>query len=390
MCLKSLFSGLGEDMEHLGSQGRPTVAEVDLGALAFNYRQIKKRIPRGTEILAVVKADAYGHGALPVSLKLESLGVSYLGVAIAEEGIALRKGGVKTPILILGGIFQEEEEEILRKNLTPVIFDMDSLVRLSKMAAKKRKKVNIHLKVDTGLGRLGIPFEQFPAFIAKVKGIPNVEVEGLLSHFSMTDREEDYSLMQWRRFQQALDMMQKEGFRVRYVHMANSANLILYPQFAGTMVRPGLMLYGAYPSTQMEKFIPLKPVLTLKTRIHFIKTVPEGSRISYGGTYVAPRKSRIATLPVGYADGFHTRLSNQGEVLIRGRRAPVVGRVCMDLTMVDVTDIPGASKGDEALLIGRQGKEEITADELAKKIGSISYEVLCLIGKRVPRVYTGA
>lgn len=374
-------------MEYLGSQGRPTVAEVDLGALAFNYRQIKKRIPRGTNILAVVKADAYGHGALPVSLKLERLGVSYLGVAITEEGISLRKDGVKIPILILGGIFQGEEEEIIRQHLTPVIFDMDSLVRLSEMAVKKRKKVNIHLKVDTGLGRLGIPFEQFPAFITKMKGLPNIEVEGLLSHFSMTDREEDYSLAQWMRFQQALDWMRKEGFRVRYVHMANSAHLTLFPQYSGNMVRPGIMLYGAYPSPKMAKFISLRPVLTLKTRIHFIKAVPEGSRISYGGTFVAPRKSLIATLPVGYADGFHTRLSNQGEVLIRGRRVPVVGKVCMDLTMVDVTDVPGVSKGDEVVLIGQQGKEKITADELANKIGSISYEVLCQIGKRVPRVY---
>lgn len=376
-------------MEHLGSQGRPTVAEVDLGALAFNYRQIKKRIPRGTKILAVVKADAYGHGALPVSLKLERLGVSYLGVAITEEGISLRREGIKTPILILGGIFQEEEEEIIRQHLTPVIFDMDSLARLSKMAVKKRKKVNIHLKVDTGLGRLGIPFEQFPIFIAKMKGLPNIEVEGLLSHFSMTDQEEAYSLAQWKQFQQALDMMQKEGFHVRYVHMANSANLTLFPQYSGNMVRPGLILYGAYPSPKMEKVIPLRPVLTFKTQIHFIKSVPEGSRISYGGTYIAPRRSLIATLPVGYADGFHTRLSNQGEVLIRGQRAPVVGRVCMDLTMVDVTEVPGVSKGDEVILIGQQGREKITADELANKIGSISYEVLCQIGKRVPRVYRG-
>lgn len=376
-------------MEHLESQGRPTVAEVDLGALAFNYRQIKKRIPRGTKILAVVKADAYGHGARPVSLKLERLGVSYLGVAMAEEGISLRREGVKTPILILGGIFQEEEEEIIQQHLTPVIFDMDSLIRLSKVAVKKKKKVNIHLKVDTGLGRLGIPFEQFPTFLSKAKDIPNIEVEGLLSHFSMTDREEDYSLAQWKQFQQALDMMRNEGFRVRYVHMANSANLTLFPQFTGNMVRPGIMLYGVYPSPKMEKLIPLRPVLTLKTRIHFIKAVPEGSRISYGGTYVTPRKSLIATLPVGYADGFHTRLSNQGEVLIRGRRAPVVGRVCMDLTMVDVTDVPGVSKGDEVILIGQQGKEKITANELANKIGSISYEVLCSIGKRVPRVFKG-
>jgi alanine racemase len=370
--------------------GRPTVAEVDLKALAFNYRQIRSKIPRGTKILAVVKADAYGHGALPVSLTLEKLGVHYLGVAISEEGVTLRKGGVKAPILIFGGLFKKEEEEAVRYGLTPVVFDIESLNHLSKAAEKRRRSATVHIKVDTGLGRLGVPFDQFPAFLRELKKIPNIEVEGILSHFSMTDREEDYSSAQWRKFQQALEMAKKEGCKNRYIHMANSANLTLFPRYSGNMVRPGIMLYGSYPSSNFESRIKLKPVLALKTCIHFLKSVPAGSRISYGGTFITRRESLIATLPVGYADGYSTILSNQGEVLIRGKRAPVVGRVCMDLIMVDVTDIPGASKGDEVVLIGRQGSERITADEIARKIGSISYEVLCLIGKRVPRVYKGS
>ena len=243
--------------------------------------------------------------------------------------------------------------------------------------------------MDTGLGRLGVPFDQFPVFLKELKRIPYIEIEGILSHFSMTDREEAYSSSQWEKFQKAMAIARDAGFKSRYFHMSNSANLTIFPQYSGSMVRPGIMLYGSYPSPAIEKLIELRPVLTLKTRIHFLKSVSTGSRISYGGTFVTRRESLIATLPIGYADGYSTRLSNQGEVLIRGKRAPIVGRVCMDLIMADVTDIHGVSKGDEAILIGRQGEERITADEIAKKIGSIPYEVLCLIGKRVPRVYIG-
>ena len=369
------------------SPGRPTIAEIDLKALAFNYRQIKRHIPKGVSILAVVKADAYGHGAVPVSLKLEKLGVEYLGVAIPEEGVELRKGGVKAPILIFGGIFKGDAEEIIRYGLTPVVFDIESLKHLSKAAEKRRKKARVHIKVDTGMGRLGVPFELFPAFLKDLRKYPDIEIEGLLSHFSMTDGEEVYTAYQWKKYQEGLAMAREMGISSRYLHMASSATLTTFPIFSGNLVRPGIMLYGSYPSPAIEKLVELRPVLTLKTRIHFLKSVSAGSRISYGGTFVTRRESLIATLPIGYADGYSTRLSNQGEVLIRGKRAPIVGRVCMDLIMADVTDIHGVSKGDEAILIGRQGEERITADEIAKKIGSIPYEVLCLIGKRVPRVY---
>jgi alanine racemase len=369
------------------SSGRPTVGEVDLGALEFNYRQIKKRIPEDVKLLAVVKADAYGHGAIPVSLRLEKLGVEYLGVAIPEEGVELRKGGVKAPILVLGGVFGGEADQIFRFRLTPVIFGKDSLKILSREAERRRRKVKVHLKVDTGMGRLGVPLTLWPDFLKEVRRFPRIEIEGILSHFSMTDEEKRFTQNQWRAFQRALAIAQEMGISCQYLHMASSATLTAFPAYLARLVRPGIMLYGSYPSPTFQPLIPLKPVMTLKTRIHFLKSVPPGTRISYGGTFKAKRESLIATLPIGYADGYSRHLSNHGEVLIHGKRAPVVGKVCMDFIMVDVTDIPNVSVGDEVILMGKQGKEQITPEEIAEKINSISYEVLCSVGKRVPRIY---
>lgn len=374
-------------MNILLSARRPTVGEVDLGALEFNYRQIKKRIPGGVKLLAVVKADAYGHGSVPVSLRLEKLGVEYFGVAIPEEGVELRRGGVKTPILVLGGIFGEEVEQIFRFRLTPVVFGKDSLKILSREADRRGRKVKVHLKVDTGMGRLGVPLNRWPDFLREVRRFPRIETEGILSHFAMTNEEKGFTQSQWRAFQEAVATAQKFGIRCPYLHMASSAMLTAFPTYSARLVRPGIMLYGAYPSPSFRSLISLKPVMTLKTRIHFLKWVHPGTRISYGGTFKAKRESLIATLPIGYADGYSRHLSNHGEVLVRGKRAPVVGKVCMDFIMVDVTDIPRVSTGDEVVLMGRQGKEQITPEEIADKINSISYEVLCSIGKRVPRIY---
>ena len=374
-------------MKKFISSGRPTVGEVDLGALEFNYRQIKKRVPEGVKVLAVVKADAYGHGAIPISLRLEKLGVEYLGVAISEEGVELRRAGVKAPILVLGGIFGEDVDQIFRFRLTPVVFRKDCLKILSKEAEKRKRKVKVHLKVDTGMGRVGVPLGLWPDFLREVRRFPKIETEGILSHFSMTDEEEGFTQSQWRAFQSAVAVAQELGISSQYLHMASSAMLTTFPGYAAGLVRPGIMLYGSYPSPVFRSLISLKPVMTLKTRIHFLKSVSSGARISYGGTFMAKRESRIATLPIGYADGYSRHLSNHGEVLIHGKRAPVVGRVCMDFIMVDVTDIPRASVGDEVILIGQQGGEQITPEEIAEKINSISYEVLCSIGKRVPRIY---
>ena len=369
------------------SFGRPTVAEIDLGSLEFNYRQLQKRIPEGVNFLAVVKADAYGHGAVPIARKLEKLGVACFGVAISDEGVELRKGGVKAPILILGGIYKEGVEQVLRYNLTPVVFTEDCLEMLAKAAKRRQKRARVHLKVDTGMGRLGVPLNRWPAFLSELKRFPGIEIEGILSHFSMTDEDEAFTTRQWGEFQGAVSCAREMGISCKYLHMANSGTLIAFPSYVGNLVRPGIMLYGAYPSPTFRDMIPLRPVMTLKTRIHFLKSVAPGTRISYGGTFLAKKESLIATIPIGYADGYSRHLSNQGEVLVRGKRAPIVGKVCMDLIMVDVTEIPNVSSGDEVILVGKQGSEEITVDEIARKIGSISYEVLCSVGKRVPRVY---
>jgi alanine racemase len=367
--------------------GRPTIAQIDLDALAFNFRQLQKRVPKGVKFLAVVKADAYGHGALPISRKLEKLGVEYLGVAIAEEGAELRKGGVKAPILVLGGIFGGDIEKFLQFNLTPVVFHKEALKSISKMAQRGKKKVRVHIKVDTGMGRLGVPLSLWPNFLKEIPHFPKVEVEGILSHFSMS--EEDYTKHQWDQFLGAVRCAEELGIRCKYLHMASSAMLTTSSHYSGNLVRPGIMLYGAYPSPVLKNLIHLKPVMTLKTRIHFLKSVPSGFRISYGGTFVTRRESLIATLPIGYADGYSRTLSNRGEVLVRGKRAPVVGKVCMDFIMADVTDIPKVSLGDEVVLIGSQGKEIITAEEIADRINTISYEIFCSIGKRIPRIYKG-
>jgi len=368
--------------------GRPTVAQIDLDVLAFNFRQLQKRVPKGVKILAVVKADAYGHGAIPISHKLEKLGVEYLGVAIPQEGVELRRGGVKAPILVLGGIYGGDIETIFRFNLTPVVFHKEALKSISKMAQRGKKKVRVHIKVDTGMGRLGVPLSLWPNFLKEIPHFPKVEVEGILSHFSMS--EEDYTKHQWDQFLGAVRCAEELGIRCKYLHMASSAMLTTSAHYSGNLVRPGIMLYGAYPSPVLKNLIHLKPVMTLKTRIHFLKSVPSGSRISYGGTFVTRRESLIATLPIGYADGYSRTLSNRGEVLVRGKRAPVVGKVCMDFIMADVTDIPKVSLGDEVVLIGSQGKEIITAEEIADRMNTISYEVFCSIGKRIPRIYKGS
>ena len=368
--------------------GRPTVAEIDLKALAFNYHQIQRKIPKGVKILGVVKADAYGHGSIPVSRKLEQLGVEYLGVAMSDEGVLLRKAGIQTPILLLGGIYPEDVDWAFQFNLTPVVFQKESLHLLAGEAGKRRKRVRVHLKVDTGMGRLGVPLQLWPSFLDEVKRYPNIEIEGILSHYSMADETEDpFTRRQWDSFQEAVAIAESAGIHFKYRHISNSAGLTAFPSWSGNLVRPGIILYGSYPSPAFRNLIKLKPVMTLKTRIGLLKQVPPGERISYGGTYVTKKESLMATLPIGYADGYRRQLSNRGQVLIRGRRASVVGRVCMDYIIADVTDIPRVSPGDTVVLMGRQGREEITAEEIAGNIGTISYEVLCLVGKRVPRVY---
>ncbi len=364
---------------------RPTVAEIDLDALAHNYHQIRSRVHPGVKILAVVKDNAYGHGAAVIARELERLGVDLLGVAIVGEGVELRDGGIKKPILILTGIYEEEIDSVIEYDLIPMVFDGEIGKSLSDKADRRNRRVRVHLKFDTGMGRLGVPVEGARKFLEQMKGFPNLVIDGVASHFSMVD--EEYTRGQLKAYKGVAELFREEGIRPTYWHISSSAPMVDFPDSWFNLVRPGIMIYGSYPNRDYIGRIALKPVMRLKTIIGCLKKVPVGTKISYGGTYITQRESLIATLPIGYGDGYNRLLSNRGEVLLRAKRVPVVGRICMDMTMVDVTDVDEVSPGDEVVLMGKQGGDEITVEEIAEKIGTISYEVLCTVGKRVPRVY---
>lgn len=370
------------------SIGRPTRAEIDLDALGHNYTNIKK-MAQGQKMLAVVKANAYGHGSVDVSKELERLGVDLFGVAILQEGIELRRAGIKRPILLLNGIFAGEAEDVLKYDLTPVVYAENTVKELSEAAKRAGKTVPVHVKIDTGMKRLGIPVSEIEGFFERVKLIGNVKVEGIMSHFATADsKDRGFMDEQSRIFSGAVDKVKSMGFSPDYIHIANSAAIIsdLLPDCLN-MVRPGITMYGSYPSIWFRDKIELKPVMTLKSGIVQVKKVKKGESVSYARKFTAERDSVIGVVPAGYADGYPRHLSNIGETIVRGKRASVAGLVCMDLIMIDVTDIPGVTEGDEVVLWGRQGEAEITADELARKIGTISYELFCRVSGRVPRVY---
>ena len=368
----------------------PTTAEVDLGALAYNYHQLRQLAPPTVKFLTVVKADAYGHGAIPVSKRLEELGAAFLGVATVAEGAELRNAGIKTPILVLSGIYPEEVEGVLTYQLTPMVYRLEIAEALSATAKKKGKKIPIHIKMDTGMGRIGVPAKEALAFASRLRKFENLEIEGIASHFATADGgNSSFAEEQLQSFTRTLEEMKKANIDPPFCHIANSAALVNFPAAHFTLVRPGIMLYGAYPSPSLKERVSLRQVMSWKSLVADLKMVPEGSPISYGRTFITQRPSLIAAIPVGYADGYNRLFSNRGEVLIKGIRAPVVGRVCMDWTMVDVTDIPEVAVGDNVVLMGNQLDQEITAEELGERIGTISYEILCSVGKRVPRIYRG-
>lgn len=374
---------------------RPTVAEINLDHLSHNLEQVRLRVGSSAEILAVVKANAYGHGAVPVARRLVSDGVAMLGVATVEEGTLLREAGIEAPILILGGIFGEDLTAAAAFHFRPVVYSREILRSLSKAALAAGTDIDVHVKVDTGMGRLGTALDDLPDLLAAIAQAPGLRVEGILTHFAEADlADAEFARLQMALFERAVRMLREEGMAPRYVHAANSAAILTLPESHQTLVRPGIALYGYLPSPALSFPTPLRPVMSFKTKIVHVKTVPAGTPISYGRTFVTKRTSRIGTLPAGYADGFDRRLSNRGEVLVAGRRAPVVGRVCMDLAMIDLTDIPEARTGDEAVLIGGQTGPDgtagfIGADEMASWMGTIPYDVLCGIGPRVPRRIAG-
>lgn len=365
---------------------RSTFSIVDLDAIAHNLREIRRLLPPGTAVCAVVKADAYGHGAVPVARELEKLGTESFGVATVEEGVELRQAGVRRPILVLG-MGPNGHMDALENELTPIIHSPDLAGQIYEAARKIGKPVPVHIKVDTGMGRLGLFPEQMASVLAELRGNPWIRIQGVASHFSSAESDARFTGLQTDLFGTVLrekGLSESEGLQI---HIANSAGILNRTEGFHTMVRPGIILYGVYPDRGLEEKIRLKPVMTFKTQVLAVKEHPAGSPISYGQTFRTVRPSRIASLPVGYADGYRRDLSNRGCVLVRGTRAPVVGTVTMDLTMVDVTDIPHVSAGDEVVLFGRTEQGGLPVEEIAEKIHTIGYELLCAVSKRVPRIY---
>lgn len=367
--------------------------EVDLGALQNNFHRIQRTAGKQVRVMAVVKSDAYGHGLIECARALSDAGAGTFGVAEVEEGIALRQAGLSGEIVILLGAAPESYGEVVSYDLTPVVYDLDAIAGLSAAATEKNREVRVHLKVDVGMGRLGVSSAEVKPCVSLLKRLPNISLGGILSHLPLADAAEkpEITRSHLSLFNKVLAGL-KTG-EPGVVHIANSAALIYFSDSRLDMVRAGISLYGCYPDALPARAqsaapgLELQPVMRFTTRVIQVKEVEKGSGISYGHTFVTRRKSRIAVLPVGYADGYLRKLSNRAEVLIGGRRAPVRGRICMNATMVDVTDLAQVHSGDEVVLLGRQGDAVITADEVAGWMETISYEILCLFGSSNERGY---
>lgn len=379
-------------MKNLTSSPSPTSwLEIDLAVFRENYRSLRNSLPSGTGVMAVVKADAYGHGLIPISRELGKLKVPALAVGSAEEGIMVRKAlGPQVPIILLLGVTPEEAPLCLRYRLTPVVYSLESARALHHAALREKTVVPVHLKVDTGMGRLGVPWNELPQFLEKTKKWKGLWIKGLTSHFGQADeRERPYNHLQWSRYEEALALARERGLTLTENHMANSAALLHLPRSRLDFVRPGILLYGCRPAVGPRwKGTPqVRPIMSLKSRILQVKRLPAGVQVSYGGLYQTRRPTTVAVIPVGYANGYLRSLSNKGAVLIRGRRFPVIGRVCMNLIVVRLASNLGVKAGEEVVLMGSQGKQAVTPDELALKAGTISYELFCLMGQTNPRFY---
>ncbi len=363
---------------------RPTWAEINLNNLAYNFNQIKKILAPKTKIMVCVKADAYGHGLIPVSKKLASCGVDYLGVASIDEGIKLREAGIDLPILILGLILKKDIQPVFKYKLTTTVCDEELARALNYKARLLGEPVNVHIKVDTGMGRIGVLYQDAEELVKKIHKLKFINIEGIFTHFAFADINKDFTAYQIDLLNRLIQKLNKAGIYTPLIHAANSMGVIGYKNSHFNMVRPGLVIYGLYPKKDLK--LNLKAVLSLKTKVLFIKRLPKGYGVSYGHDYITRKTTTIVTLPIGYGDGYPRNLSNCAPVLIGGRRFKISGRICMDQIMVDVGDFK-VKLGDEAVLIGSQSKNKITAEELANLAGTISYEIVCGLGSRVPRVY---
>jgi len=361
--------------------------EVDLEHFNQNWRELRRLVGSSVRILQVVKADAYGHGAIEISNMALKNGASWLGVANADEGVQLRVSGITAPILILSPSMESEISDIIKYRLIPSVSDAHFAKILQQKYAEAGISGPIHIEIDTGMGRGGTMHKEAMRVIHEIARCPNLIMEGIFTHLSSGEQVNDYSQEQGRLFLDLLKKLRREGLTFPIRHMANSGGILNYPAFHFDLVRPGLMTYGIYPSRDTQARAHLEPVMSFKTRVVLVKKFPRGYSIGYGRSYVTNRPTLIATIPVGYGDGYGVILSNRGEALIRGKRAPVIGRISMDMCTIDVSHIPDCQVGDVVTLMGRDGLEEITANDIAARVNTISYEILCMLGKRAPRVF---
>lgn len=365
-------------------------ANVNLEAIRHNLLEIRKEVKSDTKLMVVIKADAYGHGAVALAKAIGN-DIDYYGVAIIEEAVELREAGIHKPILILGYTPKEQYDQVVAYDVTQTIFQYDMAKALSQEAKRQNKTARIHIKVDTGMTRIGFSdTKESIEEIKRIAALENIEMEGLFSHFACADEEDRASTeLQLKRYIAFTDMLEKEQIQIPIKHIANSAGIIEFPEAYFNMVRCGIVTYGIYPSEAVnQERIKLIPAMELKSHVIFVKDVEPGVGVSYGATYVTGKKTRIATIPVGYADGYSRNLSNYGKVIIHGQFAPIIGRICMDQFMVDVSDIEDVKQGDTVTLLGRDGNAYISAEELAQWSHSFAYELVCTVGKRIPRVYS--
>ena len=377
----------------MDAQMKRTWAEVDFDKLAHNYHALRGLAPAGTKYLGLVKADAYGHGAVPVAKKLEELGADYLGVACLDEAIEVREAGVKTPILILGCTSSIYAAELVKYNITQACYDLEYAKELSAGAQKAGGTITVHIQCDTGMTRLGFmcheeTMEKSASEIIEAVKLPGLKAEGIFTHFSDSDGSEEYTMLQFGRFQDIIQRVRDLGYEFEIRHCANSAATLLYPATYLDMIRPGIVQFGHFPDAKMDHALcDLVPVLELKSRVATVRDVPANTPVSYGRTNTLTRPSRLAVIPVGYGDGFCRGFSNKLTVLINGKKLPIVGRICMDMCMVAVTDAPDVKEGDVAILYGSDGTNDQPVEAGAEIMNTISYELLCVLTKRIPRIY---
>jgi alanine racemase len=374
-------------------QRRPTWAEISLPALKHNYLTIRNHLIAPAQLMAVVKANAYGHGAVECARALEATDADWFGVALVEEGIELRQAGITRPIFCLGGFWRGQADDLIAHDLTTAVYRLDQVEELNARAGALGRGASFHLKVDTGMGRLGVRLDELAEFARALGRFDSVKLDGLMTHLAAADSDTaDFTERQVARYEEAVEIIRDHGFDPSWRHLANSAGIHAYPQSHGNLARVGAAMYGLKRDVLSPKLEPfdVRPVMSLHSRVVMLKTVPAGTPLGYGCAFTTARESRVATLPIGYADGLRRLHSNNGRVLLRGRFAPIVGRVSMDLTIIDVTDILGVEIGDEALLIGERNGLRISAEDLAEQIGTISYEIVTGISSRAPRIYVDA